>query len=94
MAQAEAQNMSCSVDIRSEKDSRETTKATVRYQTPEQRQYGAKARSAKSKTTCLGEKLKANRYYMWTERDGRDTSSRDELIPIGNEKEEVTLTER
>lgn len=97
IAYAADQGVICSVDIISQQGTNftvETTDATVRYQTPEQRQYGASPKSAKSTTKCLGEKIKPNRYYMWTERGGTATSSRDELFPIAEAQEKVTLIER
>jgi hypothetical protein len=70
----------------------ETTGATVRYITSVQRQYKVTPNTAKCLTSCTDE-LEINfDYYIWTERDGRKTST-EYRVSLSKAKEEVVLKE-
>jgi exonuclease VII large subunit len=89
---AEVADVTCSVNMISEKNSEETRGATIRYQTPEQRQFGASPQTAKCPTRCV-DQMKPDRYYMWTERNNQATSDRNQIFSIARENEAVTLIE-
>jgi hypothetical protein len=69
------------------------TGARVRYQTLGQRDRKEPATLAKCPTACT-ESLPIGIYYVWSERNGRDTSNRDELFRLVQKAEKVVLDER
>ena len=85
----------CNVSIQSERDSAETKGATIKYQTPEQRQFGrglTPSYTAKCLTAC-SEQMKPSRYYIWIERGNRPTSDPEQLYVITAESQTVKIQE-
>jgi hypothetical protein len=72
----------------------QTTKdgATVKYQTIGERDRGAPPTTIGPKTNCT-KVLPVGVYYMWTERGGKTTSSRDERFRIVGPEEPVHFDE-
>jgi hypothetical protein len=92
MKMATRMGLTCRISIRSERNSVETTGATVKYQTIKQRKFGDPPRTAKCLTTCT-EEMTPETYYIWTERESGPTSKTDQTFVIANEKFPVTLKE-
>ncbi len=89
---AEAAALICNVVIISENDSGETTGASIKYQTSDQRLFGARPKPAKCSTRCL-EQLSPELYYVWTERHDKPTSDINAKFSIISENDKITLKE-
>lgn len=72
-----------------------TTKAGARvsYQTIGERRRGEEPFSSNGTTTCE-EHLPIGYYYVWTHRNGKDTSDRNELFKLLRQQQRLQLTER
>jgi hypothetical protein len=68
--------------------------ATIRYQTlAERATAGGAVRTMKHPTQC-SEKVAIGSYYIWAERAGKPTSSRNDWFDIVDKRESVKLVER
>jgi hypothetical protein len=66
--------------------------AKVSYQTLGERARGEAATTAKELTTAT-ERMYVGKYYIWSERNGHETSDRDSQFSIVDAKEKVVLQE-
>ena len=95
MKTASSMGLTCNVSIQSERNSVETKGATIKYQKPEQRQFGrglTPAYTAKCLTAC-SEEIKPSNYYIWTERDNKPTSDPEQLYSITGASHTIRLQE-
>lgn len=92
MKTAATMALACNVTIRSERNSVETTGATIKYETVAQRKFGEPTESAKCTTRC-SEPMEPNIYYVWTERENKPTSNRDRKVSIAGANVPLVLIE-